>query len=359
MITRHATSAAVLLLIACGGGEGDSASSDVLLVAPIAKVAPAFSLTLGATDATILDPRDVIETDTALYLLDGRTDELWIVPFAGPVRAPRLVGSLRQFGQGTVFAMSAHPRGIGVTGVDGSLRLMADTNPSRLVRTWAIAAPMRRPLALAGGSDGSWLAAHSHLGASNGRAIFLDSIVVTHIFADGRHEPVWAFERVGASRPDAFMTDRVAAASLPDTIVLVGAAPARVMRVTVAGVVIDTLRDVPQRALNANERAGLRRTRESPRMPQLRQAALPEARPAILRARTIGRATFVSAQAGEQHLSLDLYCDLRFRETLLESGDLTMIFFGPRGATVLRDEIDAGRVRLDFHEWTSLRERCA
>jgi hypothetical protein len=78
----------------------------------------------------------------------------------------------------------------------------------------------------------------------------------------------------------------------------------------------------------------------------------------VLLARVIGRATFVSAQAGERHLSLDLYCDRRYRETLLEDATVRQIFVAVRGAIVVREDGD-GRGRLSYYAWSRLLPLCA
>lgn len=320
---------------------------------------PAFSMTLRADGATILEPSEVIETDSALYLFDGRANELWLMPFAGPDRTPRLVGSLRKFGQGAVFALASSPAGFGVAGVDGRLRLMSPDDPTRLDGTRIVAPPLSRPLGLAGTHDGGWIIAHSMIRMwAKGTAV-TDSTVVLHVLPDGQIRRRWQFERVGVARPAAFIVDRMAASGLLDTLLIVGASPARVIRVTMNSVVVDTLLDVPVRPITDEERANLREVGASERFPHLRQATLPQAHVAILRARPLGRATFVVARTGEHRVVLDLYCDFRFHSTVVGDTNIVGIVPGSRGATVLHEVGNRGDVRLDFIPWSTLTGECA
>lgn len=355
---RRVLASALLLFVACrGGGQEDVVAADTP-VEPIVRIAPVFTITLRAEGSAPLDPREILETDSALYLLDGRSDELWMVALRLADRTPRLVGSLRQFGQRRVFALASHPQGIGAIGADGILRLMADTAPSLLVHTWRVAEPMRRPLALGATSDGGWLLALSFLGVLPGGVMPFDSTVVVRIDPRGSVRRVWSTERVGLSRPRAFIADRMGGIVVVDTVTLVGAEPARVITVTDGGAWTDTLLGAPRRALGVRERDGLAATRSGPGGGLLRSAALPVVRPVALAARRLGIATVVSAQAGETHLSLDLYCDLRFRETLLETTDLSQLHLGRRGVVALRDHSDDGYVELAFYSWAPLAGRC-
>lgn len=348
----------VLLLFACGGGEEQALRRDRSRPAAAPIVPPAFSVTLRAAGTSILEPSEVIETDTALYLFDAGANELWFVPFRGPDHAPRLVGSLRKFGQGSVFVLASHPDGIGVAGVDGRLRLMSYSDPTNLEYSRRIAQPLNRPLGLAGTSDGGWLIAHSRMRAWGNGAGVSDSTIALYVSAAGQVKRVWAFERVGEARPHAFIVDRMAASGIPDTLVVVGASPARVIRITMNGVRIDTLLDVPARPITDADRAGLEEVRSSDRFPHLRRATLPEAHVAVLRARALARATFVVARIAERRLVLDLYCDLRYRSTVLADTSIIGIVPGQRGATVLHEVGDAGDVRLDFRPWDTLMGGC-
>lgn len=350
---------AVLLLFACGGGEEQGARPNRLRPSAPQHVPAAFSVTLRATGSGILEPSDVIDTDSALYLFDGDAQELWFLPFAGPDRTPRLVGSLRAFGQGAAFVVASGPDGFGVAGVDGRLRLMSHGDPTHLQRTRIVAQPLNRPLGLAATQDGGWIIAHSHMRTwANGETVS-DSTIASYVSATGEMRRLWAFERVGIKRPAAFIVDRMAASAIPDTLVIVGAAPARIIRVTTSGVLVDTLLDVPARPITEDERAGLREVAASERFPHLRRATLPEAHIAILRARALGRATFVVARIGERRVVLDMYCDRRFHSTVVGDTSVFGVVPGARGATVLHEVGDEGDVRLDFIPWDTLVGGCA
>lgn len=355
-IRRHSMGV-VLLLFACGGGEEQVARSDRPrpLAAPVAP--PAFSITLRAAGSTILEPSEVIETDSGLYLF-ASPDELWFAPFDGSDRTPRLAGSLRKFGQGAVFVLASHPDGIGVAGVDGRLRLMSYSDPTQLEYSRIIAQALNRPLGLSATGDGGWIVAHSRMRTWANRAAISDSTVALHVSASGEVERLWAFERVGAERPAAFLVDHMAATGLRDTLVIVGSSPARIILVTTNGVRVDTLMDVPARPLTEQDRSGLREVTGSEQFPHLRRAALPEAHFALLKARPIGRAMYAVARTGERRFVLDLYCDRRFRTTVLGDADILDIFPGQRGATVLHEIGEEGDVRLDFIPWDKLTGVC-
>lgn len=348
--------AVVLLLFACGKGEEPAAHSGRPRTVPAAP--PTISVTLSAAGSSILEPGEVIDTDSGLYLFDRGADELWYMPFDGPDHTPRVVGSLRRFGQGAVFVLASHPDGIGVTGIDGRLRLMSNADPSQLKYSRLIAQPMNRPLGLAGTRGGGWIIAHSRMRTWGNGAFVSDSIVVVRVPKTGTPDRIWQFERVGKSRPSAFMVDHMAATGLLDTLVIVGAAPPRVVRVTVDGAVIDTLLDVPARPITEEERAGLREVGSGERFPHLRRATLPEAHFAVLKARPIGSAIFVVARIGERRFVLDLYCDRRYKTTVLGDADILDIFPGQRGATVLHELGDEGDVRLDFIPWDTFVGGC-
>lgn len=349
---------AVLLFFACGGGEEQTARPNRPRPGAVQPAPVAFSVTLRATGSTILEPSDVIDTDSALYLFDGDAQELWFMPFSGPDRTPQLVGSLRSFGQGTAFVFASNPDGFGVAGVDGRLRLMSYDDPTHLERTLKVAEPLNRPLGLAGTHDGGWIIAHSKMRTwANGAAVS-DSTIATYVSPAGDMRRLWGFERVGRERPTTFIVDRMAASAILDTLVIVGAAPARVIRVTTGGVLIDTLLDVPARPMTEQERHGLRELSANERFPHLRRATLPETHLAILRARPVGRATFVVARIGERRVVLDLYCDRRFRTTVVGDTDIVGIVPGARGATVLHELGGEGDVRLDFIPWDTLVGGC-
>ena len=346
------------LLLACGGEEQPGGAAPEAPVVPIARAHAEWELPLTLPDSTELRVGAVAESDSALHLLDDRSSALYLIPLAEEPRALRRVADLRRFGQTSVFEITTHPSGLAAIGVDGMLRLMADTNPDHLVSTTRIAGPMQRPIAIAARSDGGWFAAHSRLAGSGAAEGPIDSVIVRSIDADGRGIVVYALERVGPSRRGSFLSDRVAGHGVLDTITLVGTDPPRIVRITPAGVRIDSLRDVPQRALSRSELAGIERLRGDRRMRgMLRGARVPNARPTVLLARVIDRATFVSAQAGERHLSLDLYCDLRYRETLLEDAAVRQIFVSALGAIVIREDGD-GRGRLSYYAWSRLVPRC-
>ncbi len=347
-----------VLLTACGvGGHRDVAEADEV-VPRTALATPAFEVTLANADSTEVRLGAVAATDTALYLLDNDANHLLMIPVADPASGLRRVANLSLFGQRRGFEISSHRRGIGVIGVDGILRLMADTNPGIIVSTERVADAMQRPLAIAPRSDGGWLVAHSKLVRAGSDQAPVDSVVVQSVGAEGRRERRWATERVGPAHPGTMLTDRIGGIGLTDTVVLVGADPARVIHVSTSGVRVDTLLGMPARAVNAWERDQLERVRKDRRARGLlRHAKLPTERPAVLLARRIGRATFVSAQAGERHVSLDLYCDGRFRETLLEDAELERLFLLARGAVAVRERGD-GRSRLAYYEWTPLLARC-
>lgn len=359
MRLRLACANVLLFLFACGGGEEQAARPNGPRLHTASVVPPAFSVTLSAAGSTVLEPAEVIETDTALYLFDRGPDELWYLPFGGSNRTPRLIGNLRKFGQGSAFVVSAHPDGIGVAGVDGRLRLMSPHDPSQLEYSRLASRPLNRPLGLSGTQDGGWIIAHSQIRTwANGTQVS-DSAIVSHISPTGEVKRLWVFERVGTARPSTFIVDHMAASGISDTLIIVGASPARVIRVTMSTVTVDTLLDVPARPLTEQDRADLREVGKSTRFPYLQRATLPEAHYAILRARVVGRAIFAVARVDERRFVLDLYCDRRYKATALGDADILDIFPGQRGATVLHELGDEGDVRLDFIPWDTLVGGCA
>jgi hypothetical protein len=346
------------LLLACGREEQQGGAAPEAPVVPIARAQAEWELSLTLPDSTELGVGAAAESDSALYLLDSRSSALYLIPLTGESRALRRVADLRRFGQASVFEIATYRSGVAAIGVDGMLRLMADTNPDHLVGSARIAGPMQRPIAIAARSDGGWFAALSRLAGSRAAEGPIDSVIVRSIDADGSGITAYALERVGPSRPGSFLSDRVAGHGVLDTITLVGTDPPRVVRITPAGVRIDSLQDAPQRRLGRSELTGIERLRGDRRMRgMLRGARVPSTRPAVLLARVIDRATFVSAQAGERHLSLDLYCDRRYRETLLEDATIRRIFVSARGAIVIREDGD-GRGRLSYYAWSRLLPRC-
>jgi hypothetical protein len=345
-------------LAACGGSAQDARPDDgePELVESVEAAAPAFSQELADGNGQLLSPDDVIAADGQLLLLDD--DELFTLALSPP-HQPRLISELRRFGQQAVFAMATHPRGISLLGVDGQLRVMEPDAPQRLARTLRVFAAGHRPIVL-GAVEGDWIAAHAVVTPTGGSGV-LDSVIVSQVDSQGRVRRRAGFERVGPSRPDAFLRDRLSARMVGAAVVMTGSDPARVIQLGSASEQTDTLDGAPRRAMNARERAGLRRLLASPSTPPfVRDAAPPEVRPAALAALPVDGGFLVVAQLGEEAQGVDLYCGRRFRRTVLARPGLRRVFVA--GGIVAVDEpvtaASEGPARLSLYRPEDLAAEC-
>lgn len=348
----------LLVLAACGGNQqSGTAEADVPTVEV---VRPRFERALAASDGTLLSPRDVVSGLNSLLILDGSADEVWELPLE-PSAEFRRIARPRRFGQHGVFAFTRHPAGLSLLGVDGALRVMDADEPDQLRRTIRAFAPRHRPLALGESESRGWVAVHSLLVLDGARAA--DSVIVSLVDTGGRVTRRYGFERTGPSRRGTFVADFVSARALGDRIVIGGAEPARVITVTAARVTVDTLANVPVRALNANERAGLERVRNDARAPQmLREARAPRGRPAVQAVLPIASGFLVVAQGGETAQFVDLYCGRRFARTVLARPTIAEIFVTEQGIVAIDDPVDVGSDaprRLSFYEASDFIAECA
>lgn len=326
----------LLILAACGEDQQSRRTHEE--IAAVEAVSPRVAHALVADDGTLLSVRDVVAADSALLILDGSSGELWRMELArtsSRTPALRRVFRPRQFGQGDVFAMAAHPAGLSVIGIDGTLRVMERADADRLSFTVRAFKPINRPLTLGEWPSGRWVAVHSVVVL---RDTPIDSVIVSAFDSAGRVSRVLSFERSGASRPDAFLVDPVSARALRDRVVLVGAEPARVLTISATGTRTDTLLNPPRRELSAAERAGLERMFTDPRTPAaLRASRRPEQRPAARAALPFAEGYLVVAQGGEDAQFVDLYCGRTFRRTLISRAGLNAAFV-VEGGIVTVDE---------------------
>ncbi|MBK7905222.1 MAG: hypothetical protein IPJ78_01510 [Gemmatimonadetes bacterium] len=371
MIASHAFALTLLVLAACGGDQqGPRAGAGRAeltgeTVAVVEAVPPRFTLPLRADDGTLLSVRDVIATDRALLILDGSSGEIWQLELPGsttPASPPALhrISRPRQFAQGDVFAMAAHPAGLSVIGIDGALRVMERADADRLAYIIRAFRPIHRPLALGEWTDGRWVAVHAVV-VLQGAPV--DSVLVTAVDSAGRVARVFGLERTGPSRPDAFVVDPISARALRGRLVLVGADPARVLSLSPTGSTVDTLLDPPRRELGPAERSGIERMRTDPRTPDaIRASRPPRQRPAALAALPFAFGYLVVAQGGEEARFLDLYCGRTFRRTLLSRAGLNDLFVVDGGIVAVdeppRDAPDRPLV-LSFYRSQDFHAECA
>lgn len=356
-IANHSFALTLLVLAACGGDQqsrrtgGNIADPTGEGIATVEAVSPHVTQPLLAADGTMLSVRDVVASDSGLLILDGSSGELWQLdltrtPTGTATNTPTLrrVSSPRQFGQGDVFAMTAHSAGLSMIGIDGVLRVMQRADADELAYIIRAFKPIHRPIALGEWPSGRWVAVHSVV-VLQGTAV--DSIIVTAVDSAGRVSRLFGTERSGPSRPDAFMVDPISARALRDRVVLVGAEPARVISIsatrTPIDTRIDTLLDPPRRALGAAEQAGLQKMLTDPRTPPvLRASRRPVHRPAARAALPFAEGYLVVAQGGEEAQFLDLYCGRTFRRTLISRPGLNDLFVVNGGiVTVDEPPIDA------------------
>ncbi len=348
-IAKHSFALTLLVLAACGGDQQSGRTGEEIAV--VEAVPPRFTQPLLADDGTMLSVRDVIARDSALLILDGSSGELWQLdltstptPVSTPTGTPALrrLSRPRQFGQGDVFAMTAHSAGLSLIGIDGVLRVMQRADADELAYTIRAFRPIHRPIALGEWPSGRWVAVHSVV-VLQGTPV--DSVIVSALEPAGHVSRVFGTERSGPSRPDAFMVDPISARALRDRVVLVGADPARVISISATGTAtgtridtqVDTLLNSPRRELSAAEQAGLEKMLTDPRTPAaLRQSRRPEQRPAARAALPLAEGYLVVAQGGEEAQFLDLYCGRTFRRTLISRAGLNDIFV-----------VDGGIVTID------------
>lgn len=343
-IANHSFALTLLVLAACGGDQQSQRTGKDIAdvtgeeIAVLEAVSPHVTQPLLADDGTMLSVRDVVATDSALLILDGSSGELWQLDLMG-TPTPRLVSRPRQFGQGDVFAMTAHSAGLSLIGIDGALRVMQRADADELAYTIRAFRPIHRPIALGEWPSGRWVAVHSVVVLQNTP---VDSVIVSAVDSAGHVSRLFGTERSGPSRPDAFMVDPIGARVLRDRVVLVGADPARVISISSNGTRIDTrvdtLLDPPRRELSAGERAGLQKMLTDPRTPPaLRTSRRPEQRPAARAALPFAEGYLVVAQGGEEAQFLDLYCGRTFRRTLISRAGLNDVFV-VEGGIVTVDE---------------------
>lgn len=347
-IANHSFALTLLVLAACGGDQQSQRTGKNIAdvtgeeIAVLEAVSPHVTQPLLADDGTMLSVRDVVATDSALLILDGSSGELWQLDLTGTPTSttpPRLVSRPRQFGQGDVFAMTAHSAGLSLIGIDGALRVMQRADADELAYTIRAFRPIHRPIALGEWPSGRWVAVHSVVVLQNTP---VDSVIVSAVDSAGHVSRLFGTERSGPSRPDAFMVDPIGARVLRDRVVLVGADPARVISISSNGTRIDTrvdtLLDPPRRELSAGERAGLQKMLTDPRTPPaLRTSRRPEQRPAARAALPFAEGYLVVAQGGEEAQFLDLYCGRTFRRTLISRAGLNDVFV-VEGGIVTVDE---------------------
>lgn len=347
---------ALLALAACGEGRQQADAPEV--ITPVQVVAPQVVRALAADDGTLLAVRAVVAADGGLLVLDGASGEVWRLALDASGALHR-VASPRGYGQADVYAMADHPGGLSVLGIDGTLRVMdaADGDrPSRRIRAFE---PRHRPLAL-GEWTGGWAAVHALVVVKDS---YIDSVIVSAVDSAGRVSRLYGLERSGPGRPGRMLVDPVRAHAFRDRIVLVGADPARVVVITPQAVRVDTLRDVPERALSGRERRGLDEALAGPRAPAaLRNERRPSHRPAAVAALPLPGAFVVVAQGGEEAKFADLYCGGRFRRTLLARPDLNEIFVVESGLVAIDDPpVDAPErpLTLSFYRSEDLLAECA
>ena len=349
-IANHSFALVLLVLAACGGDQQSQRTGKNIIdvtgeaIAVVEAVSPHVTQPLLADDGTMLSVRDVVATDGALLILDGSSGELWQLDLASTptsTATPRLVSRPRRFGQGDVFAMTAHSAGLSLIGIDGALRVMQRADADKLAYTIRAFRPIHRPIALGEWPSGRWVAVHSVV-VLQGTPV--DSVIVSAVDSAGRVSRVFGTERSGPSRPDAFMVDPISARALRDRVVLVGADPARVISISISAsgtridTQVDTLLDPPRRELSAGERAGLQKMLTDPRTPAaLRSSRRPEQRPAARAALPFAGGYLVVAQGGEEAQFLDLYCGRTFRRTLISRAGLNDVFV-VEGGIVTVDE---------------------
>jgi len=322
----------LLGLVACGEAQQDQRTEEV--IAPIETAAPAVTRDLVSQDGTLLSVRNAIAAEDGLLLFDGASDEVFLLSTKLPFELKR-ISRPRQFGQSDVFAMAAHSNGLSLLGVDGSLRLMEKSDPDRIERSIHAFAPIHRPMALGEWTDVGWVAVHALLVMGDAP---VDSVIVSSLDSAGKVGRVFAFERSGPSRPGAFVVDPVGARASARQVVLTGADPARIITITPEGVRIDTLLETPRRALNDEELAGMQRLFTGAARPaMLRDARLPDRRPAAVSALPFDGGYLVVAQGGEVAEFVDLYCGRTFRRTVLARATLRSVFLVAGGVVTVDD----------------------
>lgn len=357
-------SVVVLLgLAACGESQQSTSTPprskrDAVPVVEVA--APRLQRQLVATDGSFIDAKDVVEDGARLLVLNGKPEELWELPMSSP-HTLRRISEPRQFGQASVRAMVAHSAGISFLGVDGRLRVMRKSDPAILERTLRAYAPMQRPVALGESADGGWLAVHATM-AVVGSATVVDSIAVSTLDASGRVLRVHAFERAGPSRPAAFFLDRIAGRVLAGRAILVGSAPARIITVTSGAPRVDTLLDAPARPFDTDELERIRRSVADARTPQsVREAPLPTHVSPVVAALPFPGGHLAVAEIGAESRVADLYCENRFRRTVLSRPSIVEIFVTMNGLAVIDEASDAAPEtppRLSFYRAVDLIAEC-
>lgn len=331
-LSMRSMAPALLVLAACGGDQQSRAAQDEVPV--IAAVQPAVTRELKADDGTLLALRDVVSDGESLFLLDGASDEVWRLSLLPP-HALQRASRPRRFGQAEVFAMAPHSAGLSLLGIDGALRVMEPGDADRLSRTIRAFAPVHRPLALGEWDGRGWVTVHA---VTVLRETAVDSVIVSNVAQDGAVSRVDGYERAGPSRPGKFIADPVGARVVAGNVVLVGADPARVVTISRTGVRVDTLLEAPRRSLSRNERDGLKRMLDDPRLPaSLGDADLPDRRPAAIAALPFEGGYAVVAQGGEEAQFVDLYCGRSFRRTLLARPGLHTIFVVTGGIVTIDD----------------------
>ncbi len=358
-------SVVVLLgLAACGESQQSTttrSSSRRDSIAVVEAAAPRLQRPLVASDESFIDAKDVIEDGSRLLVLNGKPEELWELPMSSP-HTLRRISEPRQFGQASVRAMVAHSAGISFLGVDGRLRVMSKRDPAILERSLRAYAPMQRPVALGESADGQWLAVHATM-AVIGAVTVVDSIAVSTLDASGRVLRVHAFERAGPSRPEAFFLDRISARVLAGRAVLVGSAPARIITVTSGAPRVDTLLDAPERPFDAAELERMRRSVADARTPQsVRESPLPVYLSPVVAALPFRGGHLVVAEIGADSRAADLYCENRFRRTVLSRPSIVEIFVTASGLAVIDEASDASPEtppRLSFYRAEDLIAECA
>ncbi len=347
----------LLVLAACGGDQQVRETPEDLPV--IEAVTPVVTRDLKADDGALLAVRDLVSDGDALMLLDGPADEVWRLSLRPPYTLER-VSRPRRFGQPEVFAMAAHSAGLTFIGVDGTLRVMEPADADMLARTIRAFAPVHRPIALGEWDGRHWVAVHA---VTVLRETAVDSVIVSRVAPDGAVSRVYGYERAGRSRPHQFLADPMGARVVAGRVVLVGADPARIITIGDTEVRVDTLLEVPRRELSAKERNGLQRMLDDPRLPAtLRNAVLPDRRPAAIAALPFDGGYAVVAQGSEEAQFVDLYCGRAFRRTLLARAGLHDIFVVAGGLVTIDDpplEAPESPARLSFYRVTDFIAECS
>lgn len=347
----------LLFLAACGGEQTPSAPAEV--IAEVEIVRPVVQRDLVASDGMLLSPRDIVGGDESLLILDSSSDEVWELSLK-PTHELRRVSRPRRFGQARVFAFTAHPAGLSLIGVDGSLRVMNRENPDELARTLRVFAPRHRPIALGVLPSGGWVAVHSVLVIQNS---MVDSVIVSTIDTAGRVARRFGFERSGPSRPGMFLVDRVSARAIGDRVFLAGADPARVITVTAESLWVDSLLDAPVREINEKEREGIRQMLNAgTTAASLRQSKPPTQRYPVLDALPFEGGYLVVAQGGEEATFVDLYCERTFRRTVLSRASLTEIYTTKYGLAAVDEPTPAkpdAPARLSLYRPQDFLAECA